>query len=34
MTPLDFAVKRDGGSDSWRRADPDAALIERIAWGT
>ena len=32
MTPLDFAAKRDGGSDSWRRADPTAALIERVAY--
>ena len=34
MTPLDFAAKRDSGSASWTRADPEAALIERIAWDT
>lgn len=34
MTPLDFAAKRDDDSASWERADPDAALIERIAWDT
>jgi hypothetical protein len=30
--PLDFAAKRDSGSKSWTRADPTAALIERVAW--
>ncbi|MFA9517983.1 hypothetical protein ACERIT_12325 [Halopenitus sp. H-Gu1] len=32
VTPLDFAAKRDAGSASWERADPTAALIERVAW--
>ncbi|QHS17227.1 hypothetical protein GWK26_08770 [haloarchaeon 3A1-DGR] len=32
VTPLDFASKRDAGSASWSRADPTAALIERVAW--
>jgi hypothetical protein len=31
MTPLDFAAKRDSDSASWTRADPTAALIERVA---
>lgn len=30
--PLDFEQKRDNGSASWERADPRAALIERVAW--
>ncbi|MDQ2054299.1 hypothetical protein [Halobellus sp. H-GB7] len=34
MTPLDFAAKRDSGSASWKRADPEAALIERLSWDT
>jgi hypothetical protein len=34
MTPLGFAAKRDSDSEGWCRTDPDAALIERIAWGT
>ncbi|WP_256288227.1 hypothetical protein [Halobellus inordinatus] len=34
MTPLDFAAKRDSGSASWTRADPEAALIERLSWNT
>lgn len=29
---LDFESKRDTGSDSWERADPNAALIEQVAW--
>lgn len=32
VVPLDFASKRDAGSASWERADPNAALIERVAW--
>jgi hypothetical protein len=32
--PLDFETKREEGSASWTRADPEAALIERIAWDT
>ena len=34
MTPLDFAAKRDSESASWTRADPEAALIERLPWDT
>jgi len=34
MTPLDFAAERDESTASWQRADPTAALIERIAWDT
>ncbi|WP_058365930.1 hypothetical protein [Haloparvum sedimenti] len=29
---LDFEGRRDVGSASWERADPTAALIERVAW--
>jgi hypothetical protein len=34
VAPLDFAARREADSASWTRADPDAALIERIAWNT
>lgn len=34
VTPLDFQARREVDSASWQRADPDAALIERIAWNT
>jgi hypothetical protein len=30
--PLDFREKPDAASDSWTRADPHAALLERQAW--
>lgn len=30
MTPLDFETARDGGGDSWKRSDPDAATIARM----
>ena len=32
MTPLDFETGRDEQTESWRRADLRAALIERVAW--
>lgn len=32
MTPLDFAAARDDGSQSWRRADPQGALLEQSGW--
>ena len=34
MTPLDFSSERDESTASWQRADPTAALIERVAWDT
>jgi hypothetical protein len=32
MTPLEFEHERDQETESWARADPRAALIERRAW--
>jgi hypothetical protein len=32
--PLDFHAKREAGSDSWDRADPRSALLERQRWDT
>jgi len=32
VTPLDFSAQRDANSESFERADPVAALIERVAW--
>lgn len=34
VAPLDFESRRETDSASWTRADPDAALIERVAWNT
>jgi hypothetical protein len=34
VTLLEFQARREADSASWTRADPDAALIERIAWNT
>jgi hypothetical protein len=32
VTPFDFSAQRDANSESFERADPEAAPIERTAW--